>query len=121
MKKLTADDILQSKDYELKTVEVEEWGGIVYLRPMNVRLREDIERMQKQDPPVPINHFVCHLVMVSLTDEDGSYLFEDCEESVTQLKQCNYDVIHKIFQEICELNGFNSNEQEVSESAEGNG
>ena len=46
---LSADDILSANDIKLVRVDVPEWGGAIYIRPITISQMEKIEQMLAPD------------------------------------------------------------------------
>jgi len=112
VKLLNPDDIFNSNRYELECVHVPEWGGHVFIRPMNVAQREQLDRAQKAADANIFDLTVLTLVL-SVCDDQGILMFRD--EDVPKLKDQPFEVVNKIFERITKLNNFGSATEEDGE------
>lgn len=72
---LSKEQILNAKDYDIEKVDVPEWGGEVFLKPLSgtvrnqlvyqVQANKDLEKVQLQ------------VLVNSICDEDGNLLFTE--------------------------------------------
>lgn len=78
---LSRDDILDAADLPRELVEVEEWGGAVYVRALSGTERDAFEasiitqRGKRVEPN--LQNLRAKLVALAVVDEDGERLFSD--------------------------------------------
>lgn len=78
MEDVTRDGILAAQDLPLEAVEVPEWGGIVYMRVLTGKQRDEIEQLstdRKAAKRLEVKEMVVNMVAMSLCNKDGKLLF----------------------------------------------
>ena len=94
-----------------KTVEVPEWGGSVYIKPLTVR--EMIDFSTSVGAGESDNALASlHMVLASVVDDNGDPLFE----STAQIEALPHFVVQRFVDAISELQGFT--EDAVAEQAQ---
>lgn len=115
MKVLNKEDILSANDVELELLEVEEWGGAVYIGAMSVEERlmfddthcdENGKFRNLKDP-----NLVYDMLELTLKNEDGTKMFG--RDDIKQLKSKNAKVVHKIFYKALNANYVSAEAAEV--------
>lgn len=117
MSDLTADQIFAADDLTLKPVEVPEWGGTVYVRPLGGDERDAYEASMtiQKGPELESNPvgMRARLVVRGVTDANGVRLFKD--NDAPRLGQKNAAVLDRLFDEIAELSGLSASSVEDAE------
>jgi hypothetical protein len=102
---LDANAILKHKEVELRTVEIPEWGGTVYLRPLTSRQAEyigDCLTMPEERENARRNGGVRAIAATwSLCDADGKRLFAD--EQSRQVAALPAGPLMRIWREVVAL------------------
>jgi hypothetical protein len=102
--------IMEARDLELVEVDVPEWGGSVYLRPLTAKDRDYFEaeilaleqkKKSKKDGPV-YDIFKARLVARALVDENGKRLFTDKEFG--ELSSKSAAALNRLFEECLRIN-----------------
>jgi hypothetical protein len=101
---LTRSQIESIDDLTAKmvVVEVPEWGGSVYLRPMNVSELDDYSNAVVRAKEKGLSDFRSRLVAYCLCDEKGKRLFGDDE--VELLASHNAVVVNRLYEACDALN-----------------
>ena len=113
---LNREAILNARISNLKTIEVPEWGGSVYLRKWtgkdrNRFLEDSVKISSGGDVEVKYDKLLDNMlkaVALSLCDETGTRLFEDSEEDIALLADKEADVLQMLYDEVMALNALNS-------------
>lgn len=105
---LTRTDILSAEDYQIETVEVNEWGGTVGIRTFDAATRARLLQPAK-DGKMPDN-WMEMVVAASACDESGKLIFSDGD--VAALSNKNAVVLEKLFTASIELNGLTDSSRE---------
>lgn len=112
---LSSDDILQTDDLEREAVEVERWGGTVYVRELTGRERDQFENEiltgDPNDPDVNTENLRARLLVRTLCDEDGNRLFGD--DQMDDLADKSGAVLSRLFEKAQELNGMTAEDMEA--------
>jgi len=120
---LTRDQILQADDIAIKEIEVEEWGGVAYIRQltrgeqdayMERRFKPSMsQKGREQQISSTINLFGhdAWLVAQGICDEDGKRLFET--KHVKELEKKSGEVVGRIAKEILEHSGMKEDVEEL--------
>lgn len=121
MKSLNFNDIVGANDLKLTEVEVPEWGGVVYLRPMTAKDRDYYEnlmfnmRSTNQSKRNDIwSGLRCRVLAATMTDADGRLLF-DQKDQWKLLSGKNTVVIVRLFELAMSLSGMGAAGEEKSE------
>lgn len=97
---LTRDQILAATDSVIEAVEVPEWGGLVYVRNLKGRARDQFEgsryRMKGDKVEVIHENTRAKLLSLCLCDEAGNLLFT--EQDVWALGEKNAAVLDRLFE-----------------------
>ena len=110
---LTRDSIINIQDYDLKEVQVTEWGGSVYLRKWSGKDRSYFwsksiiadESGAKVNWDSMFNNMVL-AVSLSLCDGLGCRLFSNSDKDLAILGSKNGDVIQRLYSEAISMNGL---------------
>ena len=85
MGSLSMQDIIEVNDMELEELEVEEWGGSVYLGSLSLSARINYEEKHRNDKGTigdpNDTKYIIDLLQMTLRDENGSFLFPKEEDS----------------------------------------
>lgn len=110
------DQILDSADRPIETVEVPEWGCTVQIHTMSVRQRiawyktSFDERGDAKD----VDYFRGNLLVACLCDADGNRIFEPTD-AVTLEEKKSAEIISRLYKIACRLNGIGKEETEQAE------
>jgi hypothetical protein len=111
---LTRDQILAAMDATIEAVDVPEWGGVVHVRNMTGRQRDQFERSRYKmiGDKVEIIHENTRaaLLAVSLCDANGTLLFT--KEDIEALGEKNGAALDRLFDVAQRLSGLRSQELE---------
>jgi hypothetical protein len=102
MKYLSATEILNLVDCNVKEVEVPEWDGAVFVRSMSLKERFVFEEKGNTTDVRML------LLALTLCDKEGNLLFTT--DQITQLENKDALVMFRLFQEACKVNGILVNE-----------
>lgn len=72
MKMLSRDEILGAKDLRLEPVDVPEWGGRIFVRPLTA---EESDKFQRD--PDALENLTARMVAYCAVNEGGGRLFVD--------------------------------------------
>lgn len=126
---LTRDAILQREDMRPELVDVPEWGGSVYVRPLTGFEREQFEkslvpespngkagrrRRKSADVTAAMGTVRARLCALCIVDKDGTRLFTD--EDIEALGNKSAAATSRIFDRAAELSGIM--EKDVDDLAE---
>lgn len=108
---LTKEQILAAADLPLTEVEVPEWGGTCYLRPLTAGDAGQLQsEMAAADGQVP-GDFRARLVARCLVDAEGARLFEDGEIAVLAAKSAT--VVARLFDQCSRMNALGAEDVET--------
>ncbi len=117
---LTKDQILAVKDVEPVPVEVPEWGGTVYVRPMSAGQRDrwegellDRSEKRKESIAAATENLRAGFLSKCLCDEHGEILFGPDDIDVLGAK--NYRPIDRLFEVAQSINGLSDSDVEELE------
>ena len=112
---LTFDQIVSARDLTVKKVDVPEWGGPVYLRELNGRMRNRFAEVagQAEGDIAKQAEFQYELLASCLCDPDGGPLLEDLARA-QELREKNARVTDRLLSEIMEMNGLTAAAREAS-------
>jgi len=110
---LTKEQILGAKDLQTRKVEVPEWGGAVYVRPLSSRDRDKYEAEISAGGQASFENIRARLGVCCICDESGTLLFT--AEDAAELGKKAAGPMQKVFNVIMEVNGFT--ESDVDELA----
>jgi len=99
VKSLTAAEILASEDLKPIRVDVPEWGGCVYIRPISAA--ESLLFVNSKSDP---GDSAVRLLVLSVTDELGNAIFT--EGDLPKVKAKSFKVVMHIQEEALKLNGL---------------
>jgi len=113
---LTREQILGVKDFTIESVEVPEWGGLVYLRSLKGKGRDAFEGSRVRitdEKKVEMVHdnTRARLLSMTLCDEQGTLLFS--EEDVEILGDKNAAVLDKLFEVAQRMSGLRPQDVEA--------
>ena len=105
---LSARDILSASDQKRELVEVEEWGGCVYVSSLSAATRDTYEgslvRMHGREVEMVTNNARAKLLALTLVDEAGNRLFTDTQ--IEQLGGKNGEVVDRLYKTAQRLSGM---------------
>lgn len=99
MEDLTRDGILSVQDLPLERVEVPEWDGVVYMRVLTGKQRDEIEQLstdRKAAKRFEVKEMIVRMVAMSLCDKDGKLLFGGHDDA-QKLNEKSSAVIIRLF------------------------
>jgi hypothetical protein len=105
---LTRDQILNARDFNIKEVDVPEWGGSVYVRTVDCILSEKIEDLREGGGSAAMR---AATMAYAICDEDGNSIFEN--EDIEKLYKKSAKAADRILIAFMELN--NIKQEEVDE------
>ncbi|NUO62432.1 MAG: hypothetical protein HOQ26_01305 [Gemmatimonadaceae bacterium] len=108
---LTRDQILGAEDRTTVRVEVREWGGHAFLRPLS--LAERVELESRKDGATP-DAALALTVAFSLCDEQGARLFTEPAD-ITALTQKSAAVLLKLGARVKRMNALT--QQDIEDMA----
>ena len=118
MEALSREAILKRGDLEVQELEVPEWGGCVFLRPMSGAQRDEFEQLameRRSGQSVDIRGLKVKLVCASVCNAEGKLLFAGNDDE-KKLNEKSASAINRIFQAAARLNGLT--EEDIQEIAE---
>ena len=110
---LTRDDILGADDINLEQVEVPEWGGVVYVKPLSGIQRDRLENAahkRTRKGVMDVQNLKVQFVIASVVDSDGSQIFTPSDAK--DLNQKNARPIDALFQVVQRLSGLSDEDVE---------
>lgn len=120
---LTKDAILNVKNLELKELEVDEWGGSVFMGHMTLAERFEYDEkftseingeVSIKEPSNPA--YMLEYIRMVLKDASGNYLFS--EEDVKLLLNKQAKVIVKVFKACTEYNSMKYEVDDIKKKLE---
>ena len=120
---LGRDDILKASSLKTEDVEVPEWGGVVRVRELRGRERDEweaslaVQRGQKMVPDVA--NMRAKLVARSVVDDDGEPVFS--QQDVNALGELSAAALDRVFEVASRLSGLNPADLEEMGKASGTG
>lgn len=114
-KYLSIEDIVAATDTKVVEVEVKEWGGVVRVKELNGKERDEFEaELAKRSKGNSDFRGVKKLLLkMALVDEQNNPLFD--EKSVAALDVKSGNVIGSLFETACQLNGIGEKGEEEAE------
>lgn len=113
-KVLTREAILNAQDIEIREVEIPEWDGVVYVRGMTGRERDDFEnslyKQRGRDRQLNIRNARAKLVAKCTVDENGTRLFTEAD--IQELGNKSAKAIDRIFTVAMELSGITESDMD---------
>lgn len=112
---LTKEQILKAKDYDLKEVEMPEWGGSVFMRSFSGKERSELEvEVTENGGNILIDSTLrARFIRKCLCDGEGNLLF--AEEDIDVLNQKSAAALEKLFNLTLEVSGFSDKDVEDME------
>lgn len=110
---LTREDILEADDINLEKVEVPEWGGMVYLKPLSGIKRDRLENAahkRNKKGVMDVQNLKVQFVIASTVDSDGNQIFTPSDAKELNLK--NARPIDALFQIVQRLSGLSDEDVE---------
>jgi len=104
---LTRDGILGADDQRIELVEVEEWGGSLYVRVMSGGERDAFEAAwsnSRQDGASGLTDIRARLCVLTACDADGKRLFTDLD--IPSLTRKSSVALDRVFAVAQRLNGM---------------
>lgn len=114
---LTATEILNKSDVEVKAVSVPEWDTTVYIRAWGGKARGRFERVLNESTDSEKEEIRGLVAAMSLCDDHGALLFDSNKETVAKLSAKNGKALERIFLAAVELNKL---DKKASKEIEGN-
>lgn len=122
---LTRDEILASETFEIREVEVPEWGGpgaVTFVRELSGELR-DAFITSSQERDLGVTEQQLEFLRLALCEEDGTPLFVDedgkplpgGEDDVKKLARKNWRPLERASTAAMKLNGLLSDSLEAAE------
>lgn len=111
-KVLGAADILNFKDLKPVEVEVPEWGGSVFIRPISAA--ESLQFIADNERNKDKGDSAVRLMVLSVVDEDGNPLFT--EGDLPKVREKSFRAIMRIQKEALKLNGLGDDKEELKDA-----
>ena len=105
---LSKEDILNSNDLVMETVNVPEWGGDILVQSMTGSERDELERSVYHDGIKDFDNIRAKLCVMSIVDEDGDKLFSLAD--IKDLGQKNCKALDRVFAVAKRLSGIGKQE-----------
>ncbi len=123
---LTKEQILAVQDVKPVAVEVPEWGGTVYVRPMSAGERDrwegellDRSEMRKESIAKAVEDLRAVFLAKCLCDQDGTLLFGS--EDLKALSGKSYRAVDRVYEAAQTINGLSEADVEDLEKNSGGG
>jgi hypothetical protein len=120
---LGRDDILKASSLKTEDVEVPEWGGVVRVRELRGRERDEWEAslaVKRGNQMVPdVANMRAKLVARSVVDDDGEPVFT--QQDVNALGELSAAALDRVFEVASRLSGLNPADLEEMGKASGTG
>jgi hypothetical protein len=103
---MTRDEVFEAiaaRRAQVEELDVEEWGGKVYIRRLDA---DDLERTGLLDGNDAVMQMAMKLMVTCVSDEDGNALFT--EEDVPKLAKSDFPVVLKVFTAAAKANGLSN-------------
>lgn len=120
---LTRDQILQAQDLPKEEVQVQEWGGSVWVRGLTASERDQMESYffddagKRRDIKSLFKNMRARLVVWAVCDESGNSIFT--EKDIEQLGKKNGKVVDRLYGVIQRLSGLTKQDiEELSKNSE---
>jgi hypothetical protein len=104
MKTLTRDAIIGAQDLKLEKIDVAEWGGAIFVRPM-----DGIERATYEDIVTGLDkknksgiRIITEFLVRVIVDQTGKRIFTD--KDAAELMKKNARIILEVFKRASEIN-----------------
>ena len=114
MKVLSKADILSADDLVKEVVDVNEWGGSVYVRCMTGQERDRYELtlmdLSDKDKAATVQNIRATLLALTICDEQGKLLFSEGE--IAELGKKSSKALDRV-REVAEKLNFNQDEKKV--------
>lgn len=112
--------ILNNKGYDLVEMEIPEWGGIIYLKPLSAKevtsYQTEIMGIRDADGIVSGDstlEMITRLLTLTICDESGNTLFT--KDDVAALNEKRFQTLIKIFRKAQEINGLDDDAEALAE------
>ena len=113
MKDLSIADILAIEDKPIHKMEIEEWNGVIYVRTMDAEERSQLEDIfAKIKVAGNTGRFRKEMLKRTLVKKDGTPMLEE-DVVASQFMKKNSQIVERIFEKCCELNGFRERDVET--------
>ena len=123
---LTKEQILAAQDAEPVAVEVPEWGGTVYVRPMSAGSRDrwegdllDRAEKRKQSITAAVENLRAVFLSKCLCDQDGGLLFGS--DDIEALAAKSYRAVDRAYDKAQTINGLTEADVQELEKNSGGG
>ncbi len=120
---LTRDQILQAQDLPKEEVQVQEWGGSVWVRGLTAAERDQMESYffddagKRRDIKSLFKNMRARLVVWAVCDENGSSIFT--EKDIDLLGKKNGKVVDRLYGVIQRLSGLTKQDiEDLSKNSE---
>ncbi len=111
---LTREQILGASDLNTERVDVPEWGGAVFVRPMTAAERDEYEQSmvasRGADEKANLRNVRARLVVVCATDEAGKRIFSETDVEALGAKSAR--AVNRVFQAASRLNALTTSDVE---------
>lgn len=99
MEDLTRDGIISVEDLPLERVEVPEWNGVVYMRVLTGKQRDEFEQLatdRRAAKRFECKEIMVRMIQMSLCDKSGKLLFAGHEDA-QKLNEKSAAVLIRLF------------------------
>lgn len=115
---LNADAILAAEDESIDSVEVPEWGGVVYVKSMTGLQREKyLESMRQQigqgrnaTVKVILQYGSAKLAALTLCDQNGNLLFDRKPQTIEALAKKSSRALDRVVDKASKMNGLSDDD-----------
>lgn len=120
-KYLSREDILGAKDIETIELHVPEWGGVIMLRSLTGKQKDNFEGSVlvrgKKPGEVSVNprRLRVKLIIAHIVDKDGKPVFNDSNEDIELIAGKGSYAIDRIFKKCQEISGMGDDQIEALE------
>jgi len=99
---LSKDDIFKAKDFEIKEIEVPEWGGSIFIKSMSgyarAKLVADVQNK------IDLDKLQLRVLINCICDSEGKLLFSEAD--LQKLGTKNPEVLSMLEKECCKISGI---------------
>jgi hypothetical protein len=103
---LTKEEVFQAiarRRTEVDPLEVEEWGGMIYIRRLDA---DDLEKTGLLDGVESVANMAVQLMVTCVANERGEPLFT--ESDMKELARTEFPVVLKVFGAVAKANGLSN-------------
>lgn len=113
---LTRDQIVNADDRKPIELPVPEWGGSIYIQPLSIHQRNEVEALVLEDNPAKkrenLRWLRAKTIAYGMIDSEGKRFFNPANrDDLRLINEKSSDVMERIFEKIQEISGMRKRDE----------